>query len=73
MNDVIYKNLIRKFRSEKEKAGKVDKINGDSLISDIILLDQSPIGRSGRSNPVTYIKVYDEIRKVISSNYAGKS
>jgi len=72
VNDVIYKNLIRKFRSEKEKAGKVDKINGDSLISDIILLDQSPIGRSGRSNPVTYIKVYDEIRKVISSTMQAK-
>jgi len=72
VNDVIYKNLVRKFRSEKEKAGKVDKIKGDNLISDIILLDQSPIGRSGRSNPVTYIKVYDEIRKVISSTMQAK-
>ncbi len=72
VNDVIYKNLVRKFRSEKEKAGKVDKISGDNHISDIILLDQSPIGRSGRSNPVTYIKVYDEIRKVISSTMQAK-
>jgi len=72
VNDVIYKNLVRKFRSEKEKPGKVDKIKGDKFISDIILLDQSPIGRSGRSNPVTYIKVYDEIRKVISSPMQAK-
>jgi len=72
VNDVIYKNLIRKFRSEKEKPGKVDKIKGDNFISDIILIDQSPIGRSGRSNPVTYIKVYDEIRKVISSPIRAK-
>ena len=72
VNDVIYKNLARKFRSEKEKAGKVDSIKGDSLISDVVLLDQSPIGRSGRSNPVTYIKVYDEIRKVISGTMQAK-
>jgi len=72
VNDVIYKNLIRKFRSEKEKPGKVEDIKGDNFISDIILLDQSPIGRSGRSNPVTYIKVYDEIRKVISSPMQAK-
>ncbi len=72
VNDVIYKNLARKFRSEKEKSGKVNSIKGDEFISDIILLDQSPIGRSGRSNPVTYIKVYDEIRKVISGTIQAK-
>ena len=72
VNDVIYKNLARKFRSEKEKAGKVGSIKGNNLISDIILLDQSPIGRSGRSNPVTYIKVYDEIRKLIAGTMQAK-
>jgi len=72
VNDVIYKNLVRKFRNEKEKAGKVDEIKGDNNITDIILLDQSSIGRSGRSNPVTYIKVYDEIRKVISNTMPAK-
>jgi len=72
VNNVIYSNLARKFKSEKESAGKVKEIKGLNYISDVILLDQSPIGRSGRSNPATYIKVYDEIRKVISNTAMAK-
>ncbi len=73
VNNVIYSNLARKFKNEKETAGKVDQINGLCSVSDVVMIDQSPIGRSGRSNPVTYIKVYDAIRKVLSDTLTAKA
>ena len=72
VNNVIYSNLARKFKSSTESAGKVKEIRGLNNISDVVLLDQSPVGRSGRSNPVTYIKVYDEIRKLLASTVMAK-
>jgi excinuclease ABC subunit A len=47
--------------------GAFRKLDGSQLVDDVILVDQSPIGRTPRSNPVTYIKVYDAIREVLSS------
>ncbi|MBI4006872.1 MAG: excinuclease ABC subunit UvrA, partial [Planctomycetes bacterium] len=47
--------------------GKHEGIIGANYISDVIMVDQSPIGRTPRSNPITYIKVYDEIRKLFAS------
>lgn len=72
VRDVIYNQLARKFRSELENPGKCRAIKGEENIGDVILLDQSPVGRSSRSNPVTYIKVYDEIRKVVSGTLQAK-
>ena len=72
LKDVIYSYLARKFRSEIESVGKFKKLEGIENISDSILLDQSPIGRTSRSNPATYIKVYDDIRKVISNTIQAK-
>lgn len=70
--DVIYNNLARKFRNETEIPGSVREISGTEYINDVIMLDQSPVGRSSRSNPATYIKVYDEIRKVFADTLKGK-
>lgn len=67
VNKVIYSNLARKIKNKKETAGRVSEILGTDGISDIIMIDQSPIGKSARSTPVTYIKVYDEIRKVLAN------
>jgi len=72
VRDVLYNHLARKFRSELEMEGKFKAIHGESNIKDVILLDQSPVGRSSRSNPVTYIKVYDEIRKTVSGTLKAK-
>ena len=52
--------------------GKVDAIEGTELIYDMELVDQSPIGRSSRSNPATYIKAWDEIRKLLAETTAAK-
>jgi excinuclease ABC subunit A len=65
VHDVIYGALARHFHGEVERVGRYDEILGIENLSDVVMLDQSPIGRSSRSNPVTYIKAYDEIRKVM--------
>ncbi|MFZ2492726.1 MAG: excinuclease ABC subunit UvrA [Thermoanaerobaculia bacterium] len=54
------------------ESGKVDAIEGTDLIYDIELVDQSPIGRSSRSNPATYTKAWDEIRKLLSETTTAK-
>jgi excinuclease ABC subunit A len=47
--------------------GAFTKLDGGLFVDDVILVDQSPIGRTPRSNPVTYIKVYDAIREVFAT------
>ncbi len=61
---IVYPSMKRLLgQYTGEKAGKVDKIDGaTNLIKEVEMVDQSPIGRSSRSNPVTYVKAYDEIR-----------
>lgn len=73
VNDVIYAALARKFRGEVERVGKYGEISGAGNLSDVVMLDQNPIGKSSRSNPVTYIKAYDEIRKAMAGTWQAKS
>ncbi|HYC59817.1 MAG TPA: excinuclease ABC subunit UvrA [Thermoanaerobaculia bacterium] len=54
------------------ETGKVDRLEGTDLIYDMELVDQSPIGRSSRSNPATYIKAWDEIRKLLAETTGAK-
>jgi excinuclease ABC subunit A len=54
------------------ETGKVDALEGTNLVYDLELVDQSPIGRSSRSNPATYIKAWDEIRKLLSETTGAK-
>ncbi len=72
--DVIYRNLEGKLRgghSAKshlgEAVGLVTSITGWEFLKDVLLIDQSPIGRSPRSNPITYIKAFDEIRELFAA------
>lgn len=73
VNDVMYSALARKFRGEVERVGKYGDIKGAEHLSDVIMLDQNPIGKSSRSNPVTYIKAYDEIRKTMAGTWQARS
>ena len=73
VHDVLYAALARKFHSDIERVGEYKKIEGVDNISDVIMLDQNPIGKTLRSNPVTYIKVYDQIRKVLADTWSAKS
>jgi excinuclease ABC subunit A len=54
------------------ETGKVDRLEGTELIYDMELVDQSPIGRSSRSNPATYIKAWDEVRKLLAETTGAK-
>jgi len=73
VHDVLYSAMARKFRSDIERVGQFDEIKGIDYISDVIMLDQNPIGKTLRSNPVTYIKVYDQIRKLIAETWQARS
>jgi excinuclease ABC subunit A len=62
---ILYPALLREIRGYGEKPGQFTAIEGDySTVKNIEFIDQNPIGRSSRSNPVTYIKAYDDIRNL---------
>lgn len=65
VRDVFYKALKREYSESSERPGEFVSISGDiQMVKDIEFVDQNPIGKSSRSNPVTYVKAYDEIRKL---------
>jgi excinuclease ABC subunit A len=73
VHDVLYRALELKLHGEHsarehlgERVGAVDEITGFESIEDVVLVDQNPIGRSARSNPITYVKAFDEIRKLFA-------
>lgn len=70
IHDTFYKAAARFVMNEaipSFEMGKFDKILGLDKIDQIILLDQKPIGRSSRSNPATYLKIYDDIRRILAN------
>ncbi len=67
INDILTPALERKLSESTAKVGAHDQILGSEQIDRIIDIDQRPIGRTPRSNPVTYIKVFDEIRKFFAA------
>jgi excinuclease ABC subunit A len=72
VNDILYKYLTGKINGENLTVGHFQKIVGDiSTLTGVELVDQNPIGKSSRSNPVTYLKAYDEIRKLFSEQQAS--
>jgi len=66
IHDCVYAGLKKQRGDWQSHVGAFRKLEGGQLIDDVILVDQSPIGRTPRSNPVTYIKVYDAIREVLA-------
>ncbi len=72
VSDILYKILSNRINGNSFKPGQFREINGDiSGLTGIELVDQNPIGRSSRSNPVTYLKAYDEIRRLYSELQAS--
>jgi excinuclease ABC subunit A len=72
--DVIYRNLEARIHGEHsakshlgEAVGRVESLTGWEFLQDVLLVDQSPIGRTPRSNPITYIKAFDEIRELFAA------
>ena len=73
VHDILYAGLKKKRGEWNSPVGFFKEIKGGENIDDIILVDQSPIGRTPRSNPVTYIKAYDAIREVFAATNAAKT
>jgi len=65
--DVLYQNYLRWRGRPVQDLGRVRDIRGFDQIDEMILVDQTPIGRTPRSNPVTYLKAFDEIRRIFGS------
>ncbi|PIZ58322.1 excinuclease ABC subunit UvrA, partial [bacterium (Candidatus Torokbacteria) CG_4_10_14_0_2_um_filter_35_8] len=72
MNDIIAKKLASKFYRSFEEPGKHDKIIGVKNLDKVILIDQSPIGRTPRSNPATYTGIFTYIRDLFSQTPEAK-
>jgi len=73
VKQTLYASLRKIYGGYSEKTGKHAKLNGDiDRIGNIEYVDQNPIGKSSRSNPVTYIKAYDEIRSLFADQQLSK-
>ena len=71
---ILYPAILKNFDIYKEKSGEFKSLAGDlNLINQIEYIDQNPIGRSSRSNPVTYVKAYDDIRQLYSKQSLAKN
>jgi excinuclease ABC subunit A len=66
IDEILYRSLAQKLYRAKEKPGKHQKITGAEYIDKVIVVDQSPIGRTPRSNPATYTGVFSYIREIFS-------
>ncbi len=75
VHDVLYRGLERSLKGGEtsakehlgEMVGQFATLKGASALDDVVLVDQSPIGRTPRSNPVTYVKAWDEVRRIFAS------
>ncbi len=66
IHSIVQKKLVSLLQDSRVLSGEHDSLTGHEHISDVIDIDQSPIGRSSRSNPATYIGIYDDIRKLFA-------
>ena len=73
VQDTLYPALCRRMHIEAPRPLDFDDVFGDGQIDDVVLVDQSPIGRSPRSNPVTYVKAFDEIRAVFAETMEART
>jgi len=73
VNEILYKYLAKKLNRARTIPGKFKKIEGAEQLDKIIAIDQSPIGRTPRSNPATYTGVFDQIRDLFASTVDAKA
>lgn len=72
VNEIIYKSLAQKINKSKYKPGKRKAVEGIEIIDKVVVIDQSPIGRTPRSNPATYTGTFDLIRDVFAMTQEAK-
>jgi excinuclease ABC subunit A len=73
VNDVVYKTLANRLHKTRQRAGSHRRITGLEQLDKIISVDQSPIGRTPRSNPATYIGLFDQIRDLFSKTQEARA
>jgi len=66
VHDVLY-NALMSRRGVAAPRAEYERIEGDNLLADLVLVDQSPLGRTPRSNPITYLKAFDAVRELFAS------
>jgi excinuclease ABC subunit A len=67
IHKILFQSLSKLFYQTTEPVGRYDRLYGAEQLGGVVLLDQSPIGRSSRSNPATYLKAWDDIRKILAN------
>jgi excinuclease ABC subunit A len=73
VREILYQGLRREFGENSERPGEFTGLEGDvKALGGIEFVDQNPIGKSSRSNPVTYVKAYDEIRRLMADQQIAK-
>lgn len=72
VNEILYKYLANTLNGAKKRPGKFDKITGADNLDKVINIDQSPIGRTPRSNPATYTGVFNDIRELYAQTADAK-
>jgi excinuclease ABC subunit A len=73
IDETLHPALAKAISGENLPALPCQELTGFSGLADVVLIDQSPIGRSSRSNPVTYLKAFDEIRKTFAATHEAKT
>ena len=73
VHDVLYAALKRAKGDWDRKVGAHQRLEGPEFVTDVVLVDQTPIGRTPRSNPVTYLKAFDPIRELFAATKDAKS
>ncbi|WP_030881437.1 excinuclease ABC subunit UvrA [Streptomyces sp. NRRL S-1868] len=72
VNDILYTHLARELNAAKSVPGRHVRVEGDDLVDKVVHVDQSPIGRTPRSNPATYTGVFDHVRKLFAETTEAK-
>lgn len=73
IEETLYPALLRRLKQGSLPAEPFEELRGTEALGDVVLIDQTPIGRSARSNPVTYLKAFDEIRKTFAETHEAKA
>ena len=72
VNDILYTHLARELNNAKSVPGRHTRVDGDDLVDKVVHVDQSPIGRTPRSNPATYTGVFDHVRRLFAETTEAK-
>ena len=72
VNDILYTYLARELNGAKAVPGRHTRVDGDDLVDKVVHVDQSPIGRTPRSNPATYTGVFDHVRRLFAETTEAK-